>query len=105
MKKTILSLFLVFSFTLGYSQKMNNNKLEKIITTLSDSIEGQTGYWQFKYQKRYFLLITDEKNNRMRIVSPIVEEKELREEYYKKCLEANYHTALDVKYALSDGVM
>jgi len=87
------------------AQKMDNKKLEKIIHQVSDSVSGQLGYWQFKYFDRYFLVITDETHNRMRIVSPVVEEEKLDETYLKKSLEANYHTALDVKYALADGLM
>ena len=86
MKKIFLSLILVFCFSFGRSQKMDNKKLEKILTLVSDSVQGQKGYWQFKYFDRYFLLITDETNNRMRIVSPIVEEEKLDVGYLKKCL-------------------
>ncbi|NQX99474.1 MAG: hypothetical protein HRT73_16595 [Flavobacteriales bacterium] len=105
MKKLFILLLLCCTISICSAQKMDNKKLEKILTLASDSVQGQTGYWQFKYFDRYFLLITDEKQNRMRIVSPIVEEENLNEEYYKKCLEANYHSALDVKYAISDGLL
>jgi len=105
MKKVFVLVLLSLIVSVGLAQKMSNKKLEKILTVVSDSVQGQTGYWQFKYFDRYFLLITDEKHNRMRIVSPIVEEEKLDEEYFKKCLEANYHIALDVKYALSDGLL
>lgn len=84
---------------------MDNKKLNKILEEVSDSIQGQEGYWQFKYFDRLFLVITDKKNNRMRIVSPIIEEEKLDETYYKKCLEANYHSALDVKYAISEKLL
>ncbi len=104
-KLFIVLIPLLFAVASSSAQKMDNKKLEKILNVVSDSTQGELGYWQFKYFDRYFLLITDEKNNRMRIVSPIVEEEKLDEEYYKKCLEANYHTALDVKYALSDGLL
>ncbi|PCJ27680.1 MAG: hypothetical protein COA97_03425 [Flavobacteriales bacterium] len=105
MKIYIVFIFLSFIVVTASSQKMDNKKLEKILNNTFDSIQGKEGYWQFKYFDRYFLLITDEKHNRMRIVSPIVEEEKLDEEYYKKCLEANYHTVLDVKYVLSDGLL
>lgn len=103
-KNFLLTIFLSISF-LCSAQKMNNKKLEKILNLTSDSLQGKAGYWQFKYFDRYFLLITDETHNRMRIISPIIEEKELNEAYLENCLKANYHTALDVKYAISDGVL
>lgn len=105
MVKLIILLFFSATVSVCSAQKMDNKRLEKIINSASDSVQGQVGYWQFKYFDRYFLLITDETHNRMRIVSPIVEEEKLDEDYFKKCLEANYHSALDVKYALSDGLL
>lgn len=107
MLKFILIFIALFSVHTHFlsAQNMDNEKLEVIIKQVSDSIQGQTGYWQFKYYDKYILVITDEVHNRMRIVSPIVEQEKLDAEYYKKCLEANYHSALDVKYALAEGLL
>jgi hypothetical protein len=41
----------------------------------------------------------------MRIMSPIADSNSLNDELIKACLVANFHTALDVKYAVSDGVL
>ena len=87
------------------AQKMNNQKLGKIIEAVADSVNGQPGYWQFQYRDRYLLAITDEKNNRMRIICPVIEEKDLTETLLKNSLKANFHTALDVKYALSEEIL
>ncbi len=46
----------------------------------------------------------DENANRMRIITPIAERKQLNEDLILNSLVANFHTALDVKYALSDEV-
>jgi len=108
MKNKFVLLVAILFATLSYSataQNMNNEKLGGIIKQLSDSVQGQPGYWQFKYFDKYFLLITDQTHNRMRIVSPVIEESELKEKELKKCLKANYHSALDVKYALSEGLL
>jgi hypothetical protein len=105
MKKTTLLILALFVSVFISAQKMDNKKLEKIINQVSDSVVGKTGYWQFKYFDRYFLVITAEEQNRMRIVSPIVEEEKLNEKYLRECLVANYHSVLDVKYAISDGLM
>jgi len=103
--KNILILLITLMSLSSSAQKMNNKKIEKILNLASDSISGSNGYWQFKYFDRYFLLITNETQNRMRIVSPIAEVATLDESYFKKSLEANYHTALDVKYAIADGLI
>ena len=40
---------------------------------------------------------------RMRILAYVAEAKELGAEHWATLLEANYHSALDARYALSDG--
>lgn len=106
-KSTLLLIFLFFSisFLSLSAQKMNNDRLETILTIVSDSIVGQQGSWQFKINERMFMCITDENHNRMRIMSPIVEQNKLTQEDLIHVLEANYHTALDVKYALSNDLL
>ena len=87
------------------AQKMNNNSMDKIIRKAASSVDGDAGAWQFLYQDRMMVCITDEGHNRMRIISPIIEEKELTEKQMRNCLVANFHTALDVKYAISDDIL
>jgi len=99
---TILTLTVNFS---AQSQSMNNDDLEKIIYVVADSLRGTTGNWQFMIKDRILVCITDEKNNRMRIMSPIIEQKKLAYTDMLKLMEANFHTALDVKYAISDDVL
>jgi hypothetical protein len=84
---------------------MTNDKLETILNVVSDSIVGQKGAWQFKINDRVFMCITDENHNRMRIMSPIIDQKELSKGDLSQSLEANFHTALDVKYALSNDIL
>jgi hypothetical protein len=84
---------------------MNNQKLNAIIYTLSDQIEGTPGNWQFAIDSTLFICLTDELHNRMRIISPIAEIKDLTQVQIMDCMEANFHTALDVRYSISDGVM
>lgn len=84
---------------------MSNEKLQTIYTTVSDSIQGDLGGWQFFVKEIPMMSITDENHNRMRIISPIADSNNLNEELIKAALVANFHTALDVKYAVSDGVL
>ena len=41
----------------------------------------------------------------MRIISPIAESKAISDELLKAAMVANFHTALDVKYAITDGIL
>ncbi|HHC79783.1 MAG TPA: hypothetical protein ENK46_07865 [Flavobacteriia bacterium] len=84
---------------------MTNSDLEKIIYVVADSLRGTEGNWQFMIKDRILLCITDENHNRMRIISPIIEQKKLAYTDLLKLMEANFHTALDVKYAISDDIL
>ena len=103
MHKVALILFL-FSI-LCSSQSMNNQKLGEILVKEADSIHGTDGYWQIKKEDVILICVTDEPNNRMRIISPIVDVDKLENEILVNALKANYHTALDVKYAISDNIL
>jgi hypothetical protein len=103
MKKLLLILvFISYSAT---SQNMTIKKLEKIITQNSDSVEVNGSSWNFSFNGKLLICIADENANRMRIITPIAERKQLNEELLLNSLVANFHTALDVKYALSDEIL
>ncbi len=103
MKKTIYILFILP--LLSFSQNMNNDKLEDIYASVSDSIQGQKGAWQFFVKDIQLVSFTDTEHNRMRIISPIANANTLDGDLIKAALVANFHTALDVKYAVSEGVL
>ncbi len=102
--KKLASLLLILPFCV-FSQDMSNDKLQSIYTSVSDSIQGNAGAWQFFIKETRLISITDESHNRMRIISPIADSNTLNDELIKAALVANFHTALDVKYAVSDGVL
>jgi len=87
------------------AQEMNNQKLYGIIYTISEEVEGQAGNWRFIIDSTLFICLTDELHNRMRIISPIKNTSEVSREEIDRCMEANFHTALDVKYAVSEDVL
>jgi len=80
---------------------MTNARLGTLIKELSHQVEGQSGYWQFTIQGRDILVITDERHNRMRIMTPIASQDQLDKDELVRLLSANYDRALDAKYALS----
>lgn len=92
-------------FVLKLNAQMDNDKLNSIIYTISDQVEGVNGRWEFLIDSTYFICLTDEFHNRMRIISPINEMKNILNIQINNCMEANFHTALDVKYAISDEVL
>jgi len=87
------------------AQDMDNQQLYRIISALTDQIDGQEGNWRFAIDSTLFICLTDELHNRMRIISPIVEMADVSPEQLERCMEANFHSALDIRYAISDGAI
>ena len=103
MKKIAFILFMLP--LLSFSQDMNNEKLQEIYNSVSDSIQGKKGAWQFFVKDVQLISFTDSTHNRMRIISPVADSNTLDDKLIKAALIANFHTALDVKYAVSEGVL
>ena len=84
---------------------MTNEELDAIIKNLSKVKRGVYGNWEFEIDRIRFICLTDTNFNRMRIISPIAELSTINSDQILKCMEANFHTALDTKYAISNGVV
>ena len=104
MKASISILVILFSSFFVQAQ-MTNDLLEEILTEEVDSIQGYGGRWQMKLKELPMIVLTDETNDRMRIIAPIIEASRLDEDLLLDCMTANFHSALDVKYAISDGIL
>ena len=100
----ITSIFSI-TFTKSFAQEMDNNTIDKIIYIVADSVKGIEGNWQFMLKDRLLICVTDTTNNRMRIMTPIIEQKKLAYTDMLKLMESNFHTALDVKYAIADDLL
>ncbi len=105
MKMLILAVIANFLFIPVQSQNMSAERLGELIGEVSDSVQQSGNRWQFVIEDRVLLCIVDESANRMRIISPIAEREKLDEELLLNALVANFHTALDVKYAISDEIL
>jgi len=84
---------------------MTNIVLGTIFKNTAKLIHDQLGNWEFEIDTTRFICLTDEYHNRMRIISPITESANVTQDQMLKCMEANFHTALDVKYAISNGIL
>jgi hypothetical protein len=105
MRFLFVSFFTFLIFNTGFSQAMNPDKLLEILQQESDTLKANGNSYQFLIKDVMLICVYDENANRMRIVSPIVEREKLGEEELLNALVANFHSALDVKYALSDEVI
>ena len=105
MKNHLVTFFLaLFAFSLS-AQEMTPEKLTDIIEQEADTVSIQGNAVRFLFNDAMLICIYDENANRMRIISPIVEREKLGEEELLNALVANFHSALDVKYALSDEII
>ena len=84
---------------------MDNEALGQLFRNLDVIVEGSGGHWQLTVEKVRIICLTDEGHNRMRFIAPIREIGAMDAAELTRCLEANFHTALDIKYAISDGVL
>ncbi|WP_422084127.1 hypothetical protein [Ulvibacterium sp.] len=98
-------LFFLFSTSTGKAQEMDPQKLGELIESVTDTFEINGNSFRFVYKDAFLFTIYDENANRMRIISPIIQRSEIEEEQLLNALVANFHSALDVKYALSDEII
>lgn len=105
MRRSAVAVVLVASAACEVPQEgaMNNRTLQTLIESLSQDIEGDPGDWTFTVASRQVVVITDEAADRMRIMTPVVEDTDLPAEQARTLLEANFDRALDARYALSRG--
>ncbi len=98
-----LLVFLLGNCLLLQAQDMNLEKMDEIFRAEVDEVEGENGVWTLLYGDLPVFVITDVTANRMRIFTPIIEQTELEEGQLETMLQANFHSALDAKYALYEG--
>lgn len=99
----------LFAFDLpgtpGSLKRMTAHEMERIVRAEADPFHAEGSVFQFAAYEVPMLLVYDVNHNRMRIIAPITEVKDLEDGQLLRMLEANYHSALDAKYAVADGVV
>ncbi len=86
-------------------QVMTLNRLDELLRADLDEIEGNNGRWRFTIGERQVLILADDSRDRMRVFSPVVPTSELSNQQVQAMLAANFHTALDARYAVTDGAV
>ncbi|MEM9260211.1 MAG: type III secretion system chaperone [Bacteroidota bacterium] len=104
--RLLLPLILLFFSPQWLSaQSMDNARMDSIFRVVLDSVTGAPGRWELTIGDFKMLCLTDESHDRMRIITPVQRLEDATPEEIYKCLEANFHTALDVKYAIADDMI
>ena len=108
-KKNVLTLLISLLIISANAQTqtiaMNNVSLKTILDETCAKVEGEEGYWQAEYLDRILVIITDSRYNRMRIISPIIEVKDLKKKQMEEAMSANFDKVLDAKYAIANDIV
>ena len=87
------------------SQTMNNQRLGELIKRIDNKATGKPGQWEFTIESKVIRVITDEKADRMRIITPIAKSEELDKKQLYRLMQANFDSALDARYSIANGLI
>ena len=114
MKTQLLLLILSFGVPIAASAEkplpkethpMTQERMEAFVRTLAPVAEGVRGSLAFKFAGVEIECISDVTHDRMRLIAAIAPVSHLTAEQVTRILEANFHTALDARYATSHGYL
>lgn len=85
---------------------MTLKRMDEIIRRLDgETKSARLGIWQFEIEKRTVMIVTDAKNDRMRIMVPIGPAANVDGKLMKRLMQANFDTALDSRYAVAREIL
>ena len=82
---------------------MTADRLGDIVRIVDPNAEELGNGFAFSVEERALRLVYDERADRMRIITPIISSANLPEEVLMRMLQANFDSALDVRYAVGGG--
>ena len=85
-------------------EPMDNERLDAVLSELHP-VQRHGNVWKMSIAGLGVVCVTDETHDRMRIMTPITDASTMTAKQKDQVLEANFHSALDARYAISDGVL
>ena len=82
-------------------EAMDNAQLHHLLERLDAEVKGQDGRWQISYKDVPLYVVTDERADRMRIMTPIIDADTVSQALLYRLLQANFDAALDARYAIA----
>ena len=79
--------------------------LENILQEIAEDVQINQNQILFKFENQSLLLVTDGEADRMRMLIPVAKVEDVTAENMAKMMIANFHTALDGRYAIGNGVV
>lgn len=84
---------------------MSNARLDELIRRIDPGARGGPGFWQLTVQERTVLVVTDERADRMRVITPVAASDTLEPGRLVRLLQANFDSALDARYSIARGML
>ncbi len=84
---------------------MDNALLLQLLEKHAEEVTGDSGQWQMVFDGHEVFCMTDETNDRMRFISPVVKIENLTSEQVMLSMHANFSHALDARYCMHQGVL
>ncbi|MCC7194663.1 MAG: hypothetical protein IT356_03805 [Gemmatimonadaceae bacterium] len=94
---------LAMPFAPAGGTRMNADRLVAIVRSVDPDADRSEAIVSFTFRARHMLLLMDEDADRMRIITPVAESASLAAGEPLRLLQANFDTALDVRYAVARG--
>jgi hypothetical protein len=79
---------------------MTTAGIAKILDSYLTDLEGQSGFWRGMREEIPVYVFSDDSHDRVRLMAPVGELKDLDSKTLQVLLQANYDRALDAKYAM-----
>ena len=89
----------------GSTGQMTQARMEALLREVGTDVSGVPGMLEFTFHGVRIGCISDVEHDRMRLITPVHRVSELSPEEVARVLEANFHTALDARYASSQGIL
>lgn len=79
---------------------MTSDGISNILGSYLTELEGKVGFWRGTRDEVQLFVLSDDDHDRIRIMAPVGEVKELEPDLLHVLLQANYDRALDARYAM-----
>jgi len=84
---------------------MTLDHMDEIVRRLDENAVREGGMWNFKVADVPVMIVTDEKNDRMRVMVAIRKAGELDSAELMRLLQADFDSALDARYAVAHEIL
>lgn len=84
---------------------MTYERLGRIIFALDPDADARGDMFEMRVAERLVVVVTDRQADRMRVMVPIREARDLSEADLRRMMQANFDSALDARYAVANGIL